>query len=64
MDQSAELRRMCAQVKWDITLMLARAFRAREEGRVFDDEPTAQMREERAELLRRVAELDRRDRGA
>jgi hypothetical protein len=64
MDQSAELRRMCAQVKWDITLMLARAFRGREEGRVFDDELTAQMREERAELLRRVAELDRRDRGA
>jgi hypothetical protein len=63
MDQSAELRRMCAQVKWDITLMLARAFRGREEGRVFDDELTRQNREERAELLRRVAELDQRDRG-
>jgi hypothetical protein len=64
MDRSDELRRMLAELKWDITLMLARAFRGREEGRVFDDALSEQMREGREELLRRVAELDGRNRGA
>jgi hypothetical protein len=64
MHDSDEIRRMLADLKWDMTLMFSRAFSGREEGRVFDEALRQQSREGREELLRRVAELDGPDRRA
>jgi hypothetical protein len=45
-----------------MTLAFARAFAAREEGRVFEALLLEQMREEREELWRRIEAFDRRNR--